>query len=137
MRRFLRSALVGLVATAADLGALYALVSLAGWEAVAANGPALLLGIAVQYLGNKHFAFEDRSRDPLRQVSLFAGVELGTLALNALGFHLVVTLTPAPLWLARAAVTCAVYVSFSFPMWRLVFRPSGTARPRGVMFPDR
>ena len=88
-----------------------------------ANLPALLVGLAVQYLGNKHFAFRDRSREHLRQISCFAGVEAGAFALNALGFHLLVTLTAIPYGAARALVTLAVYVAFSFPLWRRVFGP--------------
>lgn len=122
MRRFLRSALVGGIATGCDVLALAALIQLARLSPAQANVPALLLGAAVQYLGNKHYAFEERSRDHVRQAALFAGVEAGTFALNALGFHLIVTFTPAPYALARALVTLAVYASFSFPLWRLVFR---------------
>lgn len=122
--RFARSALVGLVASACDVLALCGLIELTGLSAVAANVPALLVGVAVQYAGNKRFAFEDRSRHNLRQAALFAGIELGSLALNAVGFHLLCTFTRVPYGLARALVSLAVYSSVSFPLWSLVFRPS-------------
>lgn len=123
-KQFVRSALVGIAATGCDLAALLVLVGVFGASELAANVPALLVGAGVQYVGNKYLAFEDRSRDHVRRMTLFAGVEAGTLALNALGFHVVVTLTSAPYPLVRALVTLAVYASFSFPLWRRVFRAS-------------
>jgi putative flippase GtrA len=124
MKTLARSALVGIVATGADVVTLLVLVGLVGFAPVQANVPALLLGVAVQYAGNKYFAFEDHSRDHLRQGALFALVEIGTLALNAAGFHLLVTMTPMPYPLVRVVVTLTVYLGFSFPLWRRVFRPS-------------
>jgi putative flippase GtrA len=124
MRILLRSAGVGVVATAVDVLMLLFLVRGCGLTAVQANLPALLVGITVQYLGNKYVAFGDTSRDHLRQGSLFALVEVGTLALNAIGFHLMVTFTRVPYPLVRILVTLAVYLGFSFPLWRLIFCPA-------------
>jgi len=116
-----RSSLVGLVATAVDLGALAVLVHFLVPPTVA-NVPALVAGVAVQFFGNKHFAFRDRSRAYLRQGAQFALVEAGALLLNAVGFHLLVTLTPTPWWLARAFASALVYLGFSYPLWARVFR---------------
>ena len=58
---FVRSAGVGAVATGVDLLALALLVSAFGLAPRAASLPALALGIAVQFVGNKLFAFGDRS----------------------------------------------------------------------------
>lgn len=121
----MRSALVGLVASACDVLALFALIELEGVAPVVANVPALLVGVLVQYLGNKRFAFGDRSRHNLRQASLFAGVEVTSLALNALGFHLAASFTAVPYWLARGVVSFAVYAGVSFPLWSRVFAASG------------
>lgn len=121
---FVRSVLVGLVATAVDVGALLVLVQLGGLSPVAANVPALLLGVLLQYLSNKYVAFRDPSPDHLRQGGLFALVEVGTLALNAAGFHLLVTLTPVPCALARPIVTLVVYCLFSYPLWTRIFSGS-------------
>ena len=118
---FVRSVLVGLVATAVDVGALVVLVQLGGLSPVAANVPALLLGVLLQYLGNKHLAFRDPSPDHLRQGSLFALVEIGTLLLNAAGYHVLETLTPVPYALVRPIVTLAVYCLFSYPLWTRIF----------------
>jgi hypothetical protein len=59
-----------------------------------------------------------------RQIAGFAATEAATLALNGLAFHVLVTFTPVPYPLARPAGTFLVFVLFSFPMWRLVFRRS-------------
>lgn len=118
---FIRSVLVGLVATAVDVGMLLALVAGCGLLPVAANVPALLVGALLQYLGNKYLAFRDRSRDHLRQGGLFALVEGGALLLNAAGFHWLVTASPVPYALARPVVTLAVYCAFSYPLWARIF----------------
>lgn len=128
----LRSALVGLVATAADVGALFVLVQGFGWSAVHANLPALTLGVTLQFFGNKIFAFRDRSRDYLRQGSLFLLVESGTFVLNAIAFHLLVTLTPVPYVLARGIGTLAVYLCFSYPFWKRIFRSPAVRARRDV-----
>jgi len=120
---FVRSAVVGLVSTAADVGALAWLVDGVGLSAADANAPALLLGVLLQYLGNKHAAFADHAPDHLRQGALFALVEAGALLWNAMGFNLLVTRTDLPFWIARPLVTFVVYVLFSYPLWARIFRP--------------
>ena len=122
METLLRSAGVGVAATVADLVALVLLVQLAGLPPAAANVPALLAGVAVQFLGNKLFAFRDHRNDWARQGALFAVVEAGALALNALAFHVLVTATPVPYALARVISSSAVYFGFSYPLWGKIFR---------------
>ena len=117
-----RSAAVGVVASATDLAALCLLVQALGLAPALANVPALAAGLAVQFLGNKWFAFRDRLRALARQGAQFALVEAGALAFNALGFHLFVTLTPVPYPAARVVTQALVYFGWSFPLWGLVFR---------------
>jgi|JI10StandDraft_1071094.scaffolds.fasta_scaffold103262_3 putative flippase GtrA len=121
MRTFIRSLGVGALATAADLLALLLLVEALDVSAPHANVPALAVGVLIQYFGNKHLAFGDRSRHHLRQGLAFLGVEVGTLALNALAFHLLVTHVAVPYGLARLVGSALVYVGFSYPLWRRVF----------------
>jgi putative flippase GtrA len=116
-----RSALVGGAATVADLLALVVLVQLLGVPATIANVPALIAGVVVQFFGNKLFAFRDRSRDYARQGALFAAVEAGALLLNALAFHLLVTVTPLPYLAARALGSALVYFVYSYPLWGRIF----------------
>jgi putative flippase GtrA len=118
-----RSAAVGLLATASDLGSLMLLIHGAGLTKRAANMPSLLPGLLVQFIGNKFFAFDDRSRAIVRQGSLFFIIELVAFGLNVLVFDLLVSRTPIHEILARLLGTNIVYLGFSFPMWSFfVFR---------------
>jgi putative flippase GtrA len=116
-----RSLGVGALATVVDLVALWLLVEVAGLAPWLANVPALGAGLLVQFAGNKYLAFGDRSRALLRQGSQFALVEVGALGLNALGFHLAVTLLACPYLLARLSCSAVVYVAYSFPLWGRIF----------------
>ena len=122
----LRSGAVGIVATLVDLATLWLLVEIVGLAPAWANVPGLAAGVAVQFFGNKLFAFRDRSPDYLRQGSLFLLVEVGSFALNALAFHCLTIFTPVPYLLARLMATAAVYFGFSYPLWRRIFSPSPT-----------
>jgi putative flippase GtrA len=128
-----RSLVVGGAATAVDVAALALLVG-GGLAPTTANVPALLVGVTVQFLGNKLWAFRDRSRAYVRQGSLFALVELGTLVLNGAAFHVLVAWLLVPWLLARPLGTLLVYAGFSYPLWARIFRPppgapgSGRAR---------
>src|SRR5262245_48594343 len=126
----LRSSVVGLAATLVDLASLFLLVHGVGLPPEQANVPTLLPGLAVQFFGNKLFAFGDRSPALLRQGGLFVLVEVGAFFLNVLAFHLIVTLSTVHYLLARMLGTALVYLGFSFPLWGLIFRhtPAGDAR---------
>jgi putative flippase GtrA len=119
---FVRAMLVGLVATAVDLTTLAILVEGAHVSPAAANVPALLVGLAVQFFGCRLVVFPEGARSLRAQLTGFLVAEAGTLALNALSFHLLVTLTRAPYALARPVGQLVVFVMFSFPAWRRVFR---------------
>ncbi len=126
-RSFARSLAVGGVATLVDLGVLHAFVR-AGVEPTVANLPSLLVGIALQFLGNKYWAFADGSRGVLRQGTLFALVEAGTFVLNAAAFHALVAWARAPYLAARPLASFAVYAFFSYPLWARVFRAEVSSR---------
>jgi putative flippase GtrA len=121
-----RSVLVGGAATLIDLGVLALLVEVAHLPATAANVPALLVGALVQFLGCRYFVFEAGAADLRKQAGGFAAVEVATLALNGLAFHALVAGLHVPYAAARPLGTFLVFISFSYPMWRLVF---GAARP--------
>ncbi len=128
MTRLARSCIVGIVATLVDLAVLHLLVR-GGVPATVANVPSLLLGVTLQFLGNKHWAFADRSRDLLRQSTLFAAVEAGTFVLNAAAFHALVAWARVPYLAARPIATFAVYALFSYPLWARIFRPQPVSSP--------
>jgi putative flippase GtrA len=122
-----RSAVVGVVATLVDLVALMLLVDVLGRAPEAANIPALLLGVSVQFAGNKWFAFRDRSKDLLRQGGKFVVIEAGALVLNALAFHLLIQLTVIPYPVARLVASALVYFGYSFPLWGRIFNNGRSA----------
>jgi len=122
LRRLVASLGVGVVATGVDLLTLFILVEVAGLAPTVANVPALLAGAAVQFLGCRHLVFKARKGSLARQLGGFVVTELGTLALNGIAFHLLVTLTPVPYALARPLGTFLVFVGFSYPLWTRVFR---------------
>src|SRR4051794_21656991 len=79
---FLRSGLVGFLATICDLGSLALMVRVFGWSPQASNVPSLILGLVVIFVGNKYFAFQDRSSGVLKQGGIFLLIELGAILLN-------------------------------------------------------
>jgi putative flippase GtrA len=118
----LRSSAVGVLATLADLGSLWVLVRLLGWPAQWANVPTLIPGLAIQFFGNKFFAFRDYSPELRRQGGLFLLVETGAFVLNVVAFQLLITLSALHYLPARMLGTGLVYLGFSFPLWGLIFR---------------
>ena len=117
----LRSGSIGIAATLADVIALSLLVEVAGFEPRVANVPALLVGVLIQFLGNKLFAFADRSNAWARQGVMFALVECGALALNTIFFDIVVASGVVPYLVARFLVQGIVYFGFSMPLWSRIF----------------
>lgn len=115
------------MATIVDVFLLLCLVELGGVAPALANVPALLGGLAVQFVGNKYWAFDDQSESLLRQGAAFAVIEVGAVALNAAGFHLLIAATTVPYPLARLLTSALVYGLFSYPLWHLVFRPGARA----------
>jgi len=117
-----RSASIGLLATATDLVVLAVLVSGLHLSPRVASLPALALGIAVQFIGNKWFAFEDHSRDWMRQGVQFLGVEVLGFVANIVLFDLAVTRTHLPYLPLRLLTTNLVYFGLCLPLWSRIFR---------------
>jgi putative flippase GtrA len=121
----LRSFTVGGAATALDLLVLFFCMQALGWSARAANIPALIAGGIVNFHGNRTYAFRATDGRLERQATLFLLAELVTLALNGVLYDAVVrALHPSP-WIAiiaRLVVQNLVFLAWSFPVWRLVFR---------------
>ncbi len=122
-----RSMGVGVFATATDLGVLALLVSGLGWAPRAASLPALLLGIVVQFLGNKLLAFDDRRPEWLRQGAQFMAVEALGFVANLVLFDRAIALTHLPYLPVRLATTSFVYFAICLPLWTRIFRTG--ARP--------
>jgi putative flippase GtrA len=128
---FVRSLLAGGVATIVDLAVLAFATGVLHLDPRVANVPGLLAGAVVQFLANRHFAFGAASGSLRRQATGFALAETAALALNAVLYHLVASAFPLGVLAAlgaRAITTNAVYLGFSYPIWKRVFRPMEEAR---------
>lgn len=123
----LRSAGVGAVATLTDLGALALLVHVWRISARAASPVALLLGVAVQFVGNKLVAFRDRDPRWASQAARFAAVEAVAFAANVALFDVAVQHVALPPVALRLITTNLVYFGLCLPLWSRIFRP--TAAP--------
>ncbi|MFO0723978.1 MAG: GtrA family protein [Myxococcota bacterium] len=126
-RRFQKSLGVGAIASLTDLLLLAVLVDGAGVSPTVANVPALFAGALIQFLGNKLYAFDDQRPAWVRQGGAFAAVELGSLALNAAAFQVLVGAVHLPYAAARVLGSALVYLGFSYPLWRRVFTPPFSA----------
>jgi putative flippase GtrA len=116
MKRLLRSMLASGAATIVDLSLLMVLTHFVG--ARVASIPALLCAAIVNFIGNRR-AFESRG-DVRGQAIAFASVQAMSIALNAVLFDLAVRYF-TQVWLVRIAVSNAVYLAWSFPMFGRVF----------------
>jgi putative flippase GtrA len=120
-----RSGVAGLAATAADLATLAILVELAHWHARTANIPALLVGGIVNFVGNRSYAFHARAGNAAKQAVGYSVVEGVALGLNGLLYEAALRLIPSAesvFWLVRLLTTSVVFLAWSFPLWRRVFR---------------
>jgi putative flippase GtrA len=125
VRTLLRSTLAGGAATLTDLAVLFVAVTVIGLSPRLASLPALLAGGVVNFFGNRHFAFRATSGSLKRQAALYTITEAIALALNGVLFDLAVRLvhpTTAGTMLLRLVTTNVVFLAFSYPVWRRVFR---------------
>lgn len=122
--RFLRSSFVGILATVADFAVLEICVRLLHIDPSTSKIFSFLVGLAVQFFGNRTFAFHATGGNLRRQVLLFCAVESVTLTLNWLFFRFLVRSLHLPIEVANLIVTFVIYVGFSYPAWRIVFRVS-------------
>jgi putative flippase GtrA len=125
--RFLRSLLAGGAATVADLAVLALCTSALGLSPRVSSIPALIAGGIVNFLGNRHFAFRAADAALGRQAVQFLVVEFGTLLANGLLYDLALRALPRNVAsgayvLVRLATSNAVFLAWSYPLWRLVFR---------------
>jgi putative flippase GtrA len=130
---FARSALAGGAATLVDLGVIAVAVGLLHLSPAVANAPALLAGAVVQFVGNRWFAFRAGAGGLGRQAMLFLVAEAVTIALNWALYQAVVThfevgaLGAGGAVLIRALTTNAVFLLWSYPVWKRIFQPTPAA----------
>ena len=122
-----RSAIAGGAATLADLLVLFLGVSVFHLSPRVASFPALLAGGVVNFYGNRHFAFRGSGGSLRRQATLYAITEAIALAMNGVLYDLAVRFahpTTTGALLLRLLTTNAVFLFFSYPIWRRVFAPA-------------
>lgn len=120
----IRSLLAGGAATLADLITLAVLLA-CGVPARVASLPALLVGGVVNFHGNRSFAFRATTGSLRRQLALYVLTEAVALALNGALYDLAIrALHPGHLGAlgVRLVTQNLVFVAFSYPLWRRVFR---------------
>lgn len=115
---------VGAVATLTDLLVLTVLASGFHLGPRASSFPALAAGIAVQFVGNKFFAFEDRSKRWGQQAALFLAVEALGFGANLALFDVGVRFLPLPYLAIRLVTTNLVYFGICLPLWSRIFTSS-------------
>lgn len=120
--RFIRSLLVGGAATLVDFIVLEIAVRLLSIEATRAKIPALAAGALTQFIGSRTFAFRAQAGNLTRQAVLFMAAELATLTMNWLVFRTLLRFVHLRLEVANFLGTFLVFVFFSYPIWRIVFR---------------
>ena len=121
----LRSTLAGGAATLTDLLVLTLGVTIFGLSPRMASLPALVAGGIVNFYGNRHFAFRATAGSWRKQALLYAITEAIALALNGVLFDFAVRAvhpTTAGALLLRLVTQNAVFLLWSFPVWRRVFR---------------
>lgn len=127
----IRSAGVGVVATVVDLMSLAWMVHALHVSPRVASAPALLLGVLVQFVGNKSLAFRDRDPRWAPQAARFFAVEAVAFAANLALFDLATRAVPLPAVLLRVVTTSAVYFGLCLPLWSRIFSATSNAAAEG------
>lgn len=116
LRHMGRALVSSAVASAVDVLALAALVTLAHLAAGTAAAVGGVLGGAVNFLVSRRWVFRKRKASALRQVALYGVlVVLGGALLGGALVH-VSTGLGAPLFLAKAGATALVFTLWTYPV---------------------
>jgi putative flippase GtrA len=125
-KRFMKSSLVGIVATIVDVTVLLVCLRVFALNPYLAKVIALAGGVTTQFLGNRRFAFQASTGRLRRQLQWFAVVEAIAFVttvfvfrgLLALGRHFDLPLADLGANLLSGSI---VYFGFSYPLWKRVF----------------
>gem|GEM_PF-776943 len=129
--RIMRLLMVGLWASAVDLGVLTTCVRWFHLDATVSRFIALVVSGLALFIGCRSFAFRAQGGSISRQAKLFVVAELVAFPLNLLVFHLLATYAPfiAPEFTSQAA-NFMVFVAFASPVRRLLVFRGCHERPR-------
>ncbi len=85
----------------------------------------------MNFVGNRQFAFRDAKHGALdKHVAGYLLVETVALVLNGVLYDLTLRLLPGAThlyWLVRLATSNVVFLVWSYPLWRRVFRAPSAA----------
>jgi putative flippase GtrA len=112
--------MVGLLASAGSLGVLTVLIKVCNLSPVQANIPSLATGTAIQFLGNRYFAFRSTQNSAVFQLLGFLVSEAIAFGMNVYLFNYLVEGLGAHFLVARLLGTFLVFILFSFPTWCFV-----------------
>jgi putative flippase GtrA len=126
----------GVIATAIDVATLIVLVEIASAHVTVAAFLAATAGGVVNFLLNKYWAFQDRTRIGLRQVSTYALVSLVTAMFVASSIHVLAVLVGLPYLLAKAIAAVLVFLFWSYPAQARIVFPAGASRDGSVVLRD-
>lgn len=128
--RYIRTVIVGSLATIADLGVLVLCTRTLGLDPVMARIPALMAGGLVQFFGGRSFAFRAQAGAVSGQATRFLVHELVGLPLTLLTFRLMVgVLTFLPPEIVSLVVNFILFVTYYYPVRRFIVFHVPAPRP--------
>jgi putative flippase GtrA len=135
VKRFARSSIVGVLATAADFAVLLTCIHLLHLPDWLAKVFSLTAGTSTQFVGSRYYAFRAQHGRLGRQLKWFVVAEALAFVLTVLVFHGLVLLR-VPIVIANFASGSIVYFGFSYPIWSRVFRvPPAASTVTGATSP--
>ena len=126
LRRFARSSLVGVLATAIDVALLMLCLRGLHFNPYLAKTIALAGGVTTQFVGNRRFAFRAQAGLLGRQLRWFVVVEAVAFVATVFVFRGLLALfqrwtLPFADLFANLLSGSIVYFGFSYPLWKRVF----------------
>ncbi len=137
LERFLKSSLVGIVATVVDVALLLVGLRVFNLNPYLAKTIALAGGVTTQFLGNRKFAFQATTGKLRRQLQWFVVVEAIAFVTTVFVFRGLLAVfrhfnVPLADLAANLASGFVVYFGFSYPLWKRVFALTPEEQARAV-----
>jgi putative flippase GtrA len=133
--QFFRYAIVGGLATAADVGTFYVANSILGWHYLAAQTAGFVIGLAVNYALSIRWVFRSTGRVG-REIALFAAIGVAGLLLSYAMLWLLIDIARVRLFRNMVAklITTLVVLAWNFGMRRqFVFRDTSRSLPSAAV----
>jgi len=121
LARFMRSSIVGILATIVDLAVFELCFRLIGLSPTLSKLVSLGLGTTTQFVGSRYFAFRAQAGRLSRQMVWFAVAEFVAFWVTMVVFHFLAKWMPGPKEIPSLLSGSIVYTLFSYPLWNWVF----------------